>query len=227
MTAAPPPDPVRDVLELADYRRRVAALYAEVRGLDPRAGWEHWCAQRDVLFATHPSSPWPAEDRATRGPIPVFDHAPSWRLEVEVRPATTDEPIGLDHSGEGVTWARPVGEVTVERGEVAGTLTLYWLEQYGGGLFLPFRDATSGDTTYGGGRYLLDGAKSADLGGTATTLVLDLNLAYHPSCYHDPRWSCPLAPPGNRLPFPVEAGERLDEPVPLTAPLCATARAGG
>ena len=196
-------------LELADYRRRVAALYAEVRALDPVAGWRRWCTGRDELFATHPSSPWLADERATRGPLPVFDHDPSWRLEVEVAPPLTDDPIGIAHSAEGVTWARPVGQVVVPRDGVEGTLTLYWLEQYGGGLFLPFRDATSGDTTYGGGRYLLDGAKSADHGGTATTLVLDLNLAHHPSCVHDPRWSCPLAPPGNQLPFRVEAGERL------------------
>ena len=160
----------------------------------------------------------------------MFDHDPSWRLEVEVRPATTDEPVGLDHSGEGVTWARPVGEVTVERGDAAGTLTLYWLEQYGGGLFLPFRDATSGDTTYGGGRYLLDGAKSADLGGTATTLVLDFNLAYHPSCVHDPRWSCPLAPPAtaSRSRSRPANGSRLrPDPGLIRTVVRATARAGG
>jgi uncharacterized protein (DUF1684 family) len=197
-------------LDLADYRRRVAALYAEVRALDPVTGWQRWCAGRDALFATHPSSPWPTDDARTR--IPVFDHDPAWRREVRVRPPTSDEPIGLPHSGDGVTWARPVGEVTVTApgadDTTAATLTVYWLDQYAGGLFLPFRDATCGDTTYGGGRYLLDGAKSADLGGRGDTLVLDFNLAYHPSCFHDPRWSCPLAPPGNHLPFPVTAGER-------------------
>ena len=82
---------------------------------------------------------------------------------------------------------------------------------YAGGLFLPFLDATSGDETYGAGRYLLDTAKGADLGGDPAggTLVVDLNFAYHPSCAFDPRWACPLAPPGNRLALRVEAGERL------------------
>ena len=203
------PDPeVVPTLELADYRRRVAALYAEVRALPPRDGWDRWCAGRDELFTTHPSSPWAGDGQADRGPIPVFAHDPTWRLEAEVRPPSDDQPIGIAHSGDGVTWARPVGEVVVERGASSSALTVYWLDQYGGGLFLPFRDGTSGDTTYGGGRYLLDGAKSADLGGTDRTLVLDFNLAYHPSCFHDPRWSCPLAPPGNHLPFRVEAGER-------------------
>ena len=88
---------------------------------------------------------------------------------------------------------------------------MYWLEDYAGGLFLPFRDATGGRETYGGGRYLLDGAKSADLGGDPArgTLVLDFNFAYHPSCAFDDRWACPLAPAENWLDLPVRAGERL------------------
>ena len=88
-------------------------------------------------------------------------------------------------------------------------LELYWLEGYGGGLLLPFCDATNGKETYGGGRYLLDTVKGADLGGGADRLILDFNFAYHPSCVYDPRWSCPLTPPANRLAVPVRVGERL------------------
>jgi uncharacterized protein (DUF1684 family) len=90
-------------------------------------------------------------------------------------------------------------------------LGLYWMAGYAGGLFLPFRDATNGAETYGAGRYLLDAAKSADLGGdtAAGTLILDFNFAFQPSCSFDPRWSCPLSPPENRLDIRVEAGERL------------------
>ena len=90
-----------------------------------------------------------------------------------------------------------------------GTLEVYWIDSYGGGVFVPFRDATSGSATYGAGRYLIDTAKGADLGGTGSSLVLDFNYAYHPSCAHDPRWSCPLAPRANWLTVPVEDGERL------------------
>ncbi|HEX2048996.1 MAG TPA: DUF1684 domain-containing protein, partial [Actinomycetota bacterium] len=87
-------------------------------------------------------------------------------------------------------------------------LEVYWLEGYGGGVFLPFRDATSGAQTYGGGRYLLDTVKGADLGHDGDRLVLDFNFAYNPSCAYDPRWTCPLAPPRNRLDVAVHAGER-------------------
>jgi uncharacterized protein (DUF1684 family) len=90
------------------------------------------------------------------------------------------------------------------------SLAVYWLEGYGGGLFLPFRDALAGRETYGGGRYLLDTVKGADLGtGDDGRLVLDFNYAYNPSCAYDPRWSCPLAPSENRMRIAVEAGERM------------------
>ena len=82
---------------------------------------------------------------------------------------------------------------------------------YAGGLFIPFRDATNGHETYGAGRYLIDSAKSADLGGdpAAGLLTIDFNFAFQPSCAFDPRWACPLAPPENRLDRPIRAGERI------------------
>ena len=90
-------------------------------------------------------------------------------------------------------------------------LGVFWMAGYAGGLFLPFRDATNGTETYGAGRYLLDAAKCADLGGDPErgTLVLDFNFAFQPSCAFDPKWACPLAPPENRLDLPIRAGERL------------------
>jgi len=72
-------------------------------------------------------------------------------------------------------------------------------------------DATSGRETYGGGRYLWDSAKGADLGMNGDALVLDFNYAYHPSCVQDSIWSCPLAPQENWLPVPIDAGERMPE----------------
>ena len=98
--------------------------------------------------------------------------------------------------------------MVVERKGVELRLPLLWLDAYGGGLFLPFRDATNGGETYGGGRYLLDQVKGADLGASADgRLILDFNYAYHPSCAHDPQWTCPLAPAGSVLHLPVRAGE--------------------
>lgn len=70
-------------------------------------------------------------------------------------------------------------------------------------LFIPFADATSGDGTYGGGRYLDLEPNDEDV------YELDLNRAYHPYCVFDDSWVCTLPPPKNRLGVPVRAGERL------------------
>lgn len=201
---------VRHILDLADYRRRVADLYGEVRrAADPEAAWLAWRAGRDRLFAEHPQSPVPADDRRGFQPIPFFDYDERWRLRAHVEPAA-EELVLIDHSdGAAPTRFTRVGTAVASLDGDPVALDLYWLDAYGGGLFLPFGDASNGTATYGGGRYLLDSAKGADLGSVAGDLILDFNFAYHPSCVWDQRWSCPLAPPGNRLERAVEAGERL------------------
>ena len=94
-----------------------------------------------------------------------------------------------------------------------GTLDVWRLTSYGGGIFVPVKDALAGKAsgTYGGGRYLLDTAKGADLGAGKAPgwLVLDFNFAYNPSCAYDPAWQCPLAPAGNLLRVDVPVGEVL------------------
>jgi uncharacterized protein (DUF1684 family) len=137
-------------------------------------------------------------------------------MTVAVEPTTESVPVGgrlaqLPVSGVEPFAFRLIGHVSLA-GPLAGhSLQLYWLEGYAGGLFVAFRDATSGRSTYGAGRYLVDSAKGADLGGDAARreLVLDFNIAYHPSCVYDPRWNCPLAPRENWLTPAVPAGERL------------------
>src|SRR3954454_128722 len=105
-----------------------------------------------------------------------------------------------------------IGVARFMLGDTPCELELYWLAGYGGGLFMPFADATSGAETYGAGRYLLATAKGTDLGTRDGRLVLDFNLAYNPSCSYDPRWTCPLAPAPNRLAIPVRLGGRHVEP---------------
>lgn len=218
----------RERLELADWRRRVATLYAEVRAraaTEPRAAWEHWRAVRETLYREHPQSPVPRADRAAfRARHWPYDPAMRFEVRVEVDegasrgaatgtdPAATGRlelPMSVDEAGA-LEFSR-IGRLTVPFPAGARSLDLFWMAGYAGGLFLPFRDATSGLETYGAGRYLLDAAKSADLGGDLSTgrLVLDFNFAFQPSCAFDPRWACPLAPPENRLDVRVEAGERL------------------
>ena len=194
-------------LDLLDWRRRVADLYAQVRAAaasDPPAALARFREGRDELFGSHPQSPIPEADRAGFAGLPWWPYDPAWRFEAPVHDRPAERLTVHSGTGESFTLVR-LGAVETP----SGWLDVHWIDVYGGGLFLPFADATNGHDTYGGGRYLLDTVKGADLGGTTTTLVLDFNFAYHPSCAYDPRWSCPLAPPGNRLRAPVEAGERL------------------
>ena len=206
-------------LELADWRRRVAELYAEVRRAsqtDPAAAWTAWVETREALFRTHPQSPVPAAGRAAFRAL-HWPYDPALRFEVRLEPdpppapgGLAPLPLALPNSGAEVLSFHRIG---ASRPFAAGErrLSVFWMEGYAGGLFLAFRDATNGAETYGAGRYLLDAAKSADLGGDPErgTLVLDFNFAYQPSCAFDPRWACPLAPPENRLDLPVRAGERI------------------
>ena len=193
------------LLDLLDYRRRVIDLYSEVRTLRERdAGAAHrrWRAVRDELFRTHPQSALPPERRAAFRGLPYRDYDPAFVFSAVVRPVP-QERYDVDTSTGGVIPFVRFGAVDLP----IGTLEVLWLDAYSGGVFLPFRDATSGKTTYGGGRYLLDTAKGADLGSAGDALVLDFNFAYHPSCVYDPKWVCPLAPLANRLAVAVEAGE--------------------
>jgi uncharacterized protein (DUF1684 family) len=215
----------REHLELADWRRQVAALYVVVReraATDPQAAWEHWRAVREALYREHAQSPLPVEERAAfRARHWAYD--PALRFEATVDLAAESAGAGAGDEGAGrprlpmsigeaggLAFSR-LGRVTVPFPAGTRILNLFWMAGYAGGLFLPFRDATNGTETYGAGRYLLDAAKSADLGGdpAAGRLVLDFNFAFQPSCAFDPRWACPLAPPENRLDIRVEAGERL------------------
>jgi uncharacterized protein (DUF1684 family) len=185
-------------LDLLDWKRRIFELYADVRAAaSPEDGWLHWRSVREELFRDHPQSPHPGY-----AALDYFPYDPELRLLAEVEPLE-DERREIAGSGASTTVFRRFGHVRLP----FGPLEVYWLEGYGGGIFVPFADATSGRETYGGGRYLLDTVKGADLGAVDGRLVLDFNFAYNPSCSYDPRWVCPLPPPENRLASEVRAGE--------------------
>jgi uncharacterized protein (DUF1684 family) len=197
--------------ELWDWRQQVAGLYHDVRcNRDAAAAWRHWCATRAALFRTHPQSPIEPSVRAAFEAPGMFAYDPALRLEVRLAPAAA-ERLALPTGADGTTAMRAFARTSGLRERLGGELTLYWIEGYGGGVFLPFADDTNGTQTYGGGRYLLDTIKGADLGAVRPdgTLLLDFNFSYFPSCAYSSRYVCPLAPPGNRLPGAVRAGERL------------------
>lgn len=197
----------RAYLDLLDYRRRVFALYSAVREAarkDAAAAHRLWRETRDELFRSHPQSAIAPDDRESFGGLRYFPYDPGLRYVAAVMDDPDQDPLEVQTSTGEAMWLRRIGRVEVP----VGTLPVFWIDVYGGGLFIPFRDATAGNTTYGGGRYLLDTVKGADLGFTDDgRLILDLNFAYHPSCHYNYRWSCPLAGPESRIEAAVEAGE--------------------
>jgi uncharacterized protein (DUF1684 family) len=195
-------------LEVASWRRLVGELYAAVRAEDdPERGHALWRHGRDELFTSHPQSPLPPGDPLRATGVPYWPYDRRLRFEVPVRPTGPQATLSLPTS-DGATPMTRIGQVDLPA-PVDVTVDVWWLRQYAGGLFLPLRDGTAGRSSYGGGRYALDTAKGADLGGRDGRLVVDLNFLYHPSCRYNDAWQCPLAPPGNTIAAPVSAGERL------------------
>jgi hypothetical protein len=202
-----------EYLDLADWRRRVAALYHAMR-TDRRAAalrLVNLRAGKDRLFAEHPASPVPEARRRDFRGLAYWRHDPAQRITARLEPDPETPPLDVPRSNEGpaMPFAR-IGWVSFRLDGQDCRLAVYWLNEYAGGIFIPFRDATSGRETYGGGRYLWDSAKGVDLGSEGDELVLDFNYAYHPSCVYDDRWSCPLAPAENHLAAAIAAGERLE-----------------
>ena len=194
-------------LTLLDWRRRMARLYAEVRSEpDPAAAHEHWRRTRDDLLRTHPDSPVPQPGRVTYPGAPVAPYDPRLRFDAAVDTDVPPRHMEVATGTDGTARFDRIGRAHLPG---TGDLDVWWLASYGGGVFVPVKDGTAGAATYGGGRYLIDTAKGADLGGGDGRLVLDFNFAYNPSCAYDPAWACPLAPPGNTLERPVLAGELM------------------
>jgi hypothetical protein len=195
---------MRETWAVLDWRRQVFELYRQVRSTtEPADAHAQWVVGRDRLLRTHPASPVAAPSRAGYPGADVADYDPAYRfvvpIDFDVEPESRDVQTGTD----GVVPFSRLGRVQLPD---FGGLDLWWLGSYGGGVFVPVRDPDP--RTYGGGRYLLDTVKGADLGGDADALVVDLNFAYQPSCAYDEAWACPLAGPTNTLAAPVPVGER-------------------
>jgi len=198
------------MLDLLDYRHKVFELYRDIRdaGDDP-TGRDHFQRVKDDIFRTHPQSALNDEQKAAFTGLNYYVYDPAYRVTAQVDLNIEPEVLTVELEGDGRLSYRRFGQVTFTVPTGTGRLSLFWINGYGGGVFLPFGDATNRQTTYGAGRYLYDTIKGADLGASLDSLVLDFNYAYNPSCAYNERWVCPLAPRENRLPFPIPVGEKV------------------
>lgn len=156
-------------------------------------------ANKDQFLSTDAHSPLPFEYRHSFSGLPYFDWNPNLIFTADLVAADGAE-IKIETSDGTDRIYRRAASVTLEIAGSPQTLALY--DTGHPGLFLPFRDATSGRETYGGGRYLdLDPAENG-------TVTIDFNLAYSPFCAYDDRYSCALPPTENWMSVLIEAGEK-------------------
>lgn len=206
------PTPAAAALDLLDWRRRTHELYRSVRTHgEPRVAHALWREGRDQMMAEHPASPLLPEHRARFTGLDVAPYDERYRVQASLEPA----PAGgfeVATGTDGTVGFERVGRVRLPLPDGPVELDVWRLTSYGGGLFVPLRDGSCGSSAYGGGRYVLDTVKGADLGSQQGRLVVDLNFAYNPSCAYDPAWACPLAPPGDTTDVVVPVGEQHTGP---------------
>jgi uncharacterized protein len=206
-----------DYLDLFDYRSRVAEMYRErkratLAGEDAAMVLVRFRDARDELFAKHPQSALDVEQKQKFQGLRYFPYNPAMCVAADIDMDVEPVQLSVAMNAEETMTMTTVGRLHFKLEDASVALSLYWLNIYGGGLFLPFRDTSSPGESYGGGRYLFDTIKGSDFLATPGTwgierIMLDFNYAYNPSCAYNDRWVCPLAPVENRLKVPIRAGE--------------------
>lgn len=161
--------------------------------------------EKDRFFKNSPDSPIPSQDQEKFEGLDYYPPDPKYRFKLELHEHEEKEEVEIDTTGEGKKKYIKWGEFRLKLHGKEQTLQAYKKDPEDEGLFVPFRDDTSGGDTYGGGRYLdLDESKRTEEG----EWILDFNEAYNPWCAYSETHGCPLTPPDNWLEVPVQAGER-------------------
>ncbi|WP_435183569.1 DUF1684 domain-containing protein [Halobellus sp. EA9] len=163
--------------------------------------------RKERYFRENQRSPIPPELRGDAFPgLDYYEPDPDYRFELGLRRYDEPEPVTVETTADGEQSYRRVGRFEFEIDGTAVSLDAFEPTDGSDRLWVPFRDVTSGEETYGAGRYvdLEPGPDRRDDG----TWVLDLNRAYNPTCAYNPAYECPLVPPSNWLDVRIEAGER-------------------
>jgi len=162
--------------------------------------------QRDMEMREKESVLPPERRSAFRG-LDYYDVNPDYRFVVPFQKRATSDTVMLAESTGRIRPQVQVGYVTVPLppGDVQLAVFRGASDDPRGRLWVPFADATNGESTYSAGRYV-------DLTRTeGDSVVVDYNLAYNPTCAYNPEYACPLPPEKNRLSVPIPAGEKTPE----------------
>ncbi len=200
-------------LQLTDWRRTISQAYKEIREVnqDPQQLHKQWFkfrATKDKLYWHHPMTPLMKAQQENIWSTPFYDYDPGYSVWGTFNTNVETYTLETELAADGKFSYTRVAEIAFELKGKPLKLNMYWIDGYGGALYLPFGDLTNGKTTYGGGRYLYDAIKGADLGSRGDQILLDFNFAYNPSCAYNHLWSCPLPPAENKLSIGIEAGEK-------------------
>jgi uncharacterized protein (DUF1684 family) len=164
--------------------------------------------EKDEFLAEHPQSPIPPEHREQFSGLDYFDPDPDYRVDATVTVHDDPDPVPMETTaGNEVRYVR-VATFSFDLGDRSVDLQGYKQrpDDDEEPVFVPFRDKTTGQESYRGGRYL-ELHPEGDLR-DAGAVTLDFNLAYTPFCAYTDTFSCPLPPEENWLDVAVRAGER-------------------
>lgn len=166
-------------------------------------------ALKNADFKTGAQSPIDDTEKADFKGLNYFKPSTAWvinaRIEkyqtpdtIQMRTTTERLPLYIVYGKASFNIKGKVHELTVFRN--VGLMSKPGYENY---LFIPFTDETTGNQTYGGGRYVDAYIEDSEF------LTIDFNNAYNPYCVYNKKYSCPIPPSGNHLTIKVNAGEKL------------------
>lgn len=192
---------------LLEYRSLVADMYKKLLEFDDKnLAHTFFIESKTELYRTHPCTPLEKPEKLETLHFYEYDDSFNVLGEVEEK-----EPVfhQIDLPEDGIVKLVEYGDILFSIQNKKLSLPIYWIDLYGGGIFIPFKDKTSAYETYGGGRYLWDTLKGANLGFTKNQINLDFNFAYNPSCAYSSKWNCPLAFGDSVIDFAILAGEQV------------------
>ena len=174
---------------------------------DWRERLERERAKKDEYFGEHPQSPLPRAERDSFAGLSYYDPDERYRFRLPLDEFDDRETLTVETTTDGEREYRRWGEFRFDGGGEGRTLTAYKADPNDDRLWVPFKDETNGETTYGGGRYL---DLRTDEHREDGEWELDFNAAYNPFCVYSDAYECPLVPFENHLDTRIEAGERVD-----------------
>ena len=172
----------------------------------PILGETKFQKEQNAMFKDASRSPLKDKDRETFESLDFFTYDSTFLVKAELKRTPDTEFFNMKTTTDRVSRERIYGILAFKINDKEYSLNVYQgkenmqtkgFEDY---LFLPFLDATNGESTYGGGRYIDLRIPEGD------SMEIDFNSAYNPYCVYNEKYSCPIVPRVNYLPIKIEAG---------------------